>query len=117
MKIKTIMPTAIRYQPNHESGFFVNRFMNHFIVSNAVAKATTAPRAMRDHCVSDIFGIEPSSTTLAPNMVGIPRRKEKATICPREIPSLVPPINVAPLRDTPGMKANIWAQPIMKACL
>lgn len=50
-------------------------------------------------------------------MVGIPRRKEKATICPRGIRRSVPPIRVEPLLDIPGINANSWAQPIKNACL
>ena len=91
--------------------------MNHFIVRREVIKDTKVPRAINIYCDNVKFGIECSSTKLAPKIVGIPKRKEKDTICERGIFIKVPPIRVAPLLETPGIKAKICVHPIKKACL
>lgn len=107
INISTKTPIKIRYQPNQESGFFVKIFINQLMVKRATIKETIVPVAISDHSEVDRFGRECSSTTLAPSIVGMPSKKEKVTICAREILSSVPPISVAPLRDTPGTKAKI----------
>lgn len=70
----------MRYQPNHESGFFVRRLINHFIVRSAVINATMPPMISKDHSGLESDGVERSSKILAPRIVGTPRRNENVTI-------------------------------------
>ena len=58
-----------------------------------------------------------SFTALAPNMVGIARKKENSAAMKREAPIRVAPIIVAPEREVPGIKASTWKIPIPKAVL
>ena len=58
-----------------------------------------------------------SFKALAPNMVGIARKKENSAAMKREAPIRVAPIIVAPERDVPGIKASIWKIPMPKAVL
>lgn len=88
---------------------------NIFIVLNATINAISVPSASICSWGNDISGKVCKDTAPAPMIVGIPRRKEKVTIFFRGILRRVPPISVAPARETPGINASICVHPIMNA--
>ena len=56
-------------------------------------------------------------TRLAPNMIGIPRKKVNSAAAGLETPSVSPPMMVEPDLDVPGTSDSIWNAPIPKALL
>src|SRR4029077_20010236 len=48
-------------------------------------------------------------------MVGTARKNENWVAAARSTPSINPPMIVAPARETPGIIARIWQQPIQSA--
>ena len=54
---------------------------------------------------------------LAPNIVGIPKKKENSAATYLEAPIRIPPRIVAPEREVPGINAKTWKTPIIIAAL
>ena len=57
------------------------------------------------------------SSALAANIVGIAKKKLNSTTAFFSKPNAIPPIIVAPERDTPGMNASVWNIPSQNAFL
>ena len=55
------------------------------------------------------------SNTVAPNMVGMARKKENSAATRRSTPSIMAPMMVAPARETPGIMARHWTKPMPSA--
>ena len=52
---------------------------------------------------------------LAPNIIGIARKKVNSVAAARDTPKIIPPIIVDPDREVPGTKDNTWNIPIPRA--
>ncbi len=86
------------------------------MTTKALAKAVTRPTASRVHSLVEKEKLDlMRSRPVAASMVGMARRKENSTMVSRLMPSVRPPMMVAPARETPGIMARHWKRPILKA--
>ena len=92
--------------------------INHLITRYATTKETTDPTPNNCHSIGE--NLSPffiSFSNVAPNIVGIARKKENSVATPLESPKSKLPIIVAPDLEVPGIIARHWNNPTVKAVL
>ena len=92
--------------------------MKNFITITDTIKATSDQTNIINH--SNPVKAKPafrSFNRLAPNMVGMARKKENSAAINLEVPNRVAPIIVDPDLDVPGTRARHWKRPINRAVL
>ena len=112
----TTIPRAIRYHPNTLKSCFLIYPIRNLNARIETTKETKVPTIRIMASVPVKF--RPNFTSfnkLAPNMVGIARKKVYSAATVLEVPSRIPPMIVAPERDVPGMTAKSWNTPIKNA--
>lgn len=95
---------------NQKNPLFLTYFIRNPIASHPDKNDTAVPEYRTGSCKwSDIALI---SSTAAPNIAGVPSRNENRAASGRANRNNRPAIMVAPLLETPGMRAIICAKPI-----
>src|ERR1700675_4801724 len=109
-------PKAIRYQANTLKSWPLTYRINARTANAALTKEATDPTPMtaRSSNCREWRALN-SSSTVAPNIVGIARKNENSVAAGRDRPRSRPPMMVAPEREVPGIMDNTWATPIQIA--
>ena len=102
----TAIPRIIRYTPNALKSCFLIYDTKNLIASIDITKDTTQPT--NKMIISSVVKVRPSAKNLssfmalAPNIAGIPKKKENSAATVREVPSSDAPKIVEPLLEVPG---------------
>ena len=90
-------------------------FIKNPITASAPIKALIKPQ--QSGAVKSLADNLPISNIAAPAIMGVESKKDKRALVLRESPKNKAAVMVMPLRDTPGIKAKAWAQPIKNTIL
>ena len=111
------IPKIILYQAKTESECFSRNLRKYFIIKYPTINAVRKPTRNKYCSVFSRVKILMSNIFFmpAPSTIGILNKKENLAASERFNFKTIPVIIVLPDRETPGIKANAWAQPMMIA--
>ncbi len=96
---------------------FSKNFISAQMARNAEQLATVRPKAKIDHASNGIRACQSTQISFIPAraIAGMPNKKEKRAASSRLKFRNNAAVSVEPERDTPGIKAPIWAMPTINA--